>query len=95
MPTYEYRCARDGPFDALQSVKNADRPARCPTCNEDSARVFSAPMLSRTPRAVRQAVDRADRTREAPEVVGTVPRRLRTAPSAAARNPALRRLPRP
>lgn len=96
MPTYEYRCARDGRFDVIQPVGEANRSVRCPTCSEEGARVFTPPMLSRTPRGLGQATDRAESTRETPDVVASVPPRTApTPPPAVIRNPALRRLPRP
>lgn len=96
MPRYEYQCAKDGSFEVFRPLGQAERCEPCPACGEPGARLFAAPMLSRTPRAVGQAIDRAERSRESPEVVPRVPPQSNRSPvPAAARNPALRRLPRP
>ena len=92
VPTYEYRCDRDGLFE-VQRSPGAHSQVPCPDCARPGARVFTAPMLSRAPRAVGRAIDRAARTREAPDVVTQPPRTARA--SRSPDNPALRRLPRP
>jgi hypothetical protein len=68
----------------------------CPVCNDEAVRVFSAPMVSRVPRALAASIDRAEKTRDEPEVVSSLPRRdpSQRTPMAPA-NPAFRRLPRP
>ncbi|MCX4472570.1 Zinc ribbon domain protein [Micromonospora sp. MW-13] len=91
MATYEYRCQQDGSFDTTLPIGAAGPAARCPRCGGRAARVFSAPRLSRTPAPLRQAIDRAERSAEAPDVVTRVPGRppIRRSP-----NPAHARLPR-
>ncbi|MFD2419756.1 FmdB family zinc ribbon protein [Amycolatopsis pigmentata] len=94
--TYQFRCAEDGVFDVSLPMGTAGPQWRCPVCGSDAVRVFSAPMLSRTSRALVAAIDRAEKTRDEPDVVSAVPpRSARTLGPMGAPNPALRRLPRP
>ena len=41
MPTYDYRCDRCGPFQALRSIALRDAEARCPDCGAVAPRVLS------------------------------------------------------
>ena len=68
----------------------------CPICDDEAVRVFSAPMVLLAPPAMVAAIDRAEKTRDEPEVVSSLPRRhpSKRTPMASP-NPALRRLPRP
>ncbi|MBA2577141.1 MAG: zinc ribbon domain-containing protein [Euzebyaceae bacterium] len=96
MATYEFRCTDDGVFDVVAPMGKAGQRQACPTCGHDSARVFAAPMLGLADRRIVAALDRADKTRDEPDVVTSLPasgarKRTRTAPP----NPALNRLPRP
>jgi hypothetical protein len=94
--TYAYRCDRDGDFDVSQPMGTATRKSLCPVCNREAARVFRAPMLSLSPRALVTAIDRAEKTSDEPEMVSAVPpRAVRTRNPTATQNPALQRLPRP
>jgi hypothetical protein len=96
MATYAYRCVRDGDFDVSLPMGTAARKSLCPMCNSEAARVFRAPMLSRAPRALVAAIDRAEQTSDEPEVVSAVPPRAGgTWNPMAIQNPALQRLPRP
>ncbi len=91
MATYEYRCQRDGSFDTILPIGTAGMSTRCPSCGGRAVRVFSTPGLVRTPTALRQAVDRAERSAEAPDVVSRVPGGR---PVRRSRHPAHARLPR-
>ncbi|WP_229402353.1 FmdB family zinc ribbon protein [Micromonospora okii] len=91
MATYEYRCERDGVFDASLPIGTASPSTRCPRCAAPAARVFSAPRLARTPVPLRRAIERAARSAETPEVVTRLPGRR---PSRPAPNPVHARLPR-
>lgn len=95
MATYQYRCATHGSLEITRPLGTAPASATCPTCHEPAGRVFSAPMLGRTPGALRSALDRADRSRDQPDVVSAPPPRPASRPHPALANPALRRLPRP
>jgi hypothetical protein len=89
MATYVYRCPRDGDFEVRLPLGAATRTVPCVRCADSAARVWSAaPGLSRTPRAVDAAVERAGRSAETPRVVSRVPG-TRSAPAAVPR-----RLPR-
>ncbi|MEU8071506.1 MULTISPECIES: FmdB family zinc ribbon protein [unclassified Micromonospora] len=91
MATFEYRCPQDGSFDVVTPVGTADPSTGCPRCGLPAARVFSAPRLARMPAALRDAMDRTERSAEQPEVVGRVPGRR---PARRSTNPAHARLPR-
>ncbi|MGK5739929.1 zinc ribbon domain-containing protein [Micromonospora sp. URMC 103] len=81
MATYEYRCPRDGDFEVRLPLGGAGTVVPCPTCRGEAGRVWSAPMLARTPRALGTALDRAAASAETPEVVSRIPGRR---PAAAA-----------
>lgn len=96
MATYGFRCREDGEFDVEAPMGSAGSVAACPSCGHDGARVFSAPMLALADRRLVASIDRADKSRDEPDVVTSLPpsgrrRTQRTAPP----NPAFNRLPRP
>lgn len=96
MVTYQYRCVQDGVFDVSRPIGTAPPRSQCPVCNNESARVFRAPLLSLAPRALMAAIDRTEKTSDEPEVVTSLPpRHGRTRSPMATQNPALQRLPRP
>ncbi|MGJ7562441.1 zinc ribbon domain-containing protein [Variovorax sp. GB1R11] len=43
MPTYDYACARCGPFVERRPMALFDRPAPCPACGAPSDRALSVP----------------------------------------------------
>ncbi|TDC34372.1 zinc ribbon domain-containing protein [Micromonospora sp. 15K316] len=92
MATYEYRCPRDGDFEVRLPLGEAGATLSCPACQGRAARVWSAPGLARTPRALGAALDGAARSAETPEVVSRIPggRPAVAAPA----HPARARLPR-
>ena len=96
MTTYEFRCRDDGLFDVEAPMGSAGSVASCPACGGDGARVFSAPMLALADRRLVAAIDRADKSRDEPEVVTSLPPsgRRRTQRTVSP-EPALKRLPRP
>lgn len=97
MAIYEYRCARDGLFELVLPLGTAPATATCATCGDAADRAISAPMVRIGARkGWSAAIERAEKSRYAPEVVTAVPsagarRRVRSAPL----TPALRALPRP
>ena len=96
MAIYEYRCDSDGAFEVTGPLGAPPRTAACPACSVEARRVFSAPMLSRAPRALVAAIDHAEKSRHEPEVVTSLPpagARKRT--PVLPLSPTLRRLPRP
>ncbi len=97
MATFEYRCDRDGVFEVAGPVGAPPAAATCPACGREARRAFSAPMLgSFAPRGLVAAIEGAEKSRDEPEVVTSLPRagaRRRT--PVAPLTPTLRRLPRP
>jgi putative FmdB family regulatory protein len=96
MALYEYRCERDGAFEIRFALGTAATSTACPVCSDGAPRVFSSPMLLTQPRELVAAIDHAEKTRESPDVVTSLPhapprRRTPMAPL----TPALRRRPRP
>ena len=69
MALYEYRCERDGAFEITRPLGSAPKASACPVCHDEARRVFSSPMLRRQPRALVAAIDHAEKTREAPDIV--------------------------
>jgi putative FmdB family regulatory protein len=96
MALYEYRCTAHGPFEAAWPIGTAPASTPCPCCRRAAPRMFSAPMTARTPPAVVAAIDHAEKTRDEPDLVTSLP------PRAAGQRtpvlpltPRLRKLPRP
>ncbi len=93
---YEYRCEQHGTFDVDFPMGHAAERFACLVCSREVRRFYSAPMTRLAPRHLVGAIDRAEKSRDEPEVVSSLPRRhpnkrIPTAPM----NPALRKLPRP
>ncbi|WP_404788826.1 FmdB family zinc ribbon protein [Altericista sp. CCNU0014] len=74
MPLYEFRCDDCGVFDAWRAIAERSTPASCPSCEEPSRRIFSAPALQLSgalrvkgenlePQLVKREVDPAARTK--------------------------------
>ncbi|MFF5213226.1 FmdB family zinc ribbon protein [Streptosporangium sp. NPDC000396] len=91
MATYEYICPNCGLFEVHLAIGTAPASRHCSTCERDARRVFSPPNFSSTHPSLSAALDRDEQSRDAPEVVSSVPRRRRPRPP----HPALARLPRP
>ncbi|ANH39358.1 hypothetical protein I601_2947 [Nocardioides dokdonensis FR1436] len=96
MATYVYRCDTDGPVDVPLPMGTAPSSLPCPRCAREAVRLFCPPRVSTGSRRIVEAIDRAERSRDAPEVVTRVPGAgARRPPVATATNPLTRRLPRP
>ncbi|GGP99641.1 FmdB family zinc ribbon protein [Streptosporangium pseudovulgare] len=91
MVTYEYLCPECGRFEVRLPMGAAPPTRDCPACERAARRVLSAPRLSRVSPALSAALDRGERSREAPEVVPAPPGRRAVRPP----HPATARLPRP
>ena len=91
MATYEYLCPMCGPFDVHLPMGTAPPSRGCSKCERGARRVFSPPGLSRVHPTLSAALDRDERSRDAPEIVSSVPGGRRPQPP----HPALARLPRP
>jgi putative FmdB family regulatory protein len=73
MPTYQYSCARCGLFEVDRAMGTAARTEGCLTCGAPSRRSYVAPSLNRTSRLIAEAITRAERSQDQPEVVRSVP----------------------
>ena len=96
MVAYEYRCSSHGVFVVTQSMGDATDTVACLACDQDAVRVYSAPMLRRAPPNRVALIDKAEKSRDEPELVTSLPphhpsKRTPLAPP----NPTLQRLPRP
>lgn len=97
MAIYEYECEAHGRFEALRAMGLAAEPMTCPQCDAPAVRVMSAPrIVTRGHGAWTAALDHADKSRHAPEVVTSLPRAgMVRQPTAGRLTPAMRHLPRP
>ena len=96
MVIYEYQCDEDSVFEVSLPLGTPPKSMACPVCKSEARRVFSKPMLSFAPRALVAAIDHAEKSRDEPEVVTSLPptgARKRT--PVLPLTPTLRRLPRP
>ncbi|WP_204045290.1 FmdB family zinc ribbon protein [Acrocarpospora phusangensis] len=93
MAVYAYRCPNCSEIEVVFPIGTASASASCPDCGATSVRVFSAPMLARTPTALSAQLQRAERSASEPEVVTSPPSR-RGGPKVGV-HPATSRLPRP
>lgn len=96
MAIYEYQCDDDGVIEVTRPLGAPLKSITCPVCRSEARRVFSTPMLSFSPPALVAAIDHAEKSRDEPEVVTSLPSsgaRKRT--PVLPLTPTLRRLPRP
>ena len=92
MAGYLYQCGMCGPWEIQRPIGTAAATSTCPGCGAHGRRVYTSPLLSRTPKAVSTARLREEASRDAPEVTTSLPRAVgRTA----ARDPRWSALPRP
>lgn len=73
MPTYQYKCPECGLFDVIRPLGEADERQRCEGCGAIARRVFTAPMLMRTPRPLARALAAQEASAYEPQVVDRVP----------------------
>ena len=92
MPGYLYECAQCGPWEVQAPMGSAGSSSPCPICGAAGRRRYTAPMLSRTPRAVASARLREEASRDAPQVTTQVPRAVGRS---VRRDPRWNALPRP
>ena len=96
MAIYEYRCDTDGVLEITRPIGTAPATIVCEACSSEARRVFSAPMLRSPAREVMAALDHAEKSRDEPEVVTSIPSAgARRPPRMATMTPARARLPRP
>ena len=67
MPTYDYHCEKDGPFEVFRSMDERDSTARRPICGELCYRVLKMPALKSLDPSVSNAMDRNMRSRFEPK----------------------------
>lgn len=75
MASYQFMCGEHGGIELETAMGTAPPDLPCPDCGRQARRVFSAPMLGRTPRAVASAFERAERSADEPDVVTSLPSR--------------------
>lgn len=92
---YRFECEEHGGIDVEAAMGTAPSTLPCPTCHRRARRVFSAPMLKRSSRAVTSAYERAERSADAPEVVRSPPPRAARSGPRLTNDPTHRRLPKP
>ena len=90
---YDYRCDDCGALEVSAAMGAAPRSVACPCCGQEARRVYSAPLIARTPKALAAMRAREERSRDNPEVASSVPPRSRPSPprSQPAGRPALPR----
>ena len=69
MVTYQYRCARCGPFDLALPMGQAQPEQTCAGCEGTARRVFTAPSLTRPGAPLSRALDAQEASRHEPQVV--------------------------
>jgi hypothetical protein len=94
MATFLYRCPADGILEMRRPVGTAPSQVSCPECAGDARRVYTPPLVSGGSGPAMALIDRTERTRDAPEVVASLPPQGR-AQRRTGLNPAWQRLPRP
>ena len=94
MATFLYRCPADGILEMGWPVGTAPSQVSCPACAGDARRVYTPPLVSSGSRSARALMDRAERSRDEPEVVTAPPPRNRAHRQTDV-NPTWQRLPRP
>jgi putative FmdB family regulatory protein len=73
MAIYEYLCSSCGSFEVTRPMGTAAATHPCLSCDDSARRAYSAPLLNRTTRPLADAITRAERSRDQPEVVRSVP----------------------
>lgn len=66
MPTYEYRCGECGIVERTHVMGAAPSTEACPGCGDSVVRVFSVPLLRRTPGPLASALEQAEASRHDP-----------------------------
>lgn len=94
MPSYSFRCAQDGVFDASFSMADAPAGLACPACGVGARRVITAPHLSVAGSSGFKLIDDAARSAHEPAVVSSLPASGRQRATPVTRNPLHAKLPR-
>jgi putative FmdB family regulatory protein len=92
MAGYLYECRECGPWEVRRPIGTAEPTATCPACGALGGRRYTAPLLSRSPKAMSMVRAREEASRDSPAVTTRVPGAVgRPAP----RDPRWSALPRP
>jgi putative FmdB family regulatory protein len=94
VPTYAFRCAACGDFDAVFPMTAVPARLDCRACGEAARRIFSAPHLGAGGSTAMKLLDATTRTASEPTIVESPPGR-RNSPRPVSRNPLHAKLPRP
>ncbi|MGY1734525.1 FmdB family zinc ribbon protein [Geodermatophilus sp. SYSU D00684] len=73
MAAYLYRCPACGPWEVRRPIGTAQASEACPTCGDTGRRVYTAPLLARTPAPLAAARAREEASADAPAVTTAVP----------------------
>jgi putative FmdB family regulatory protein len=92
MAGYLYRCGQCGPWEVQRPIGTAETTSTCPRCGAAGPRLYTAPLLSRTPQAEAKARSGEEASRDAPAVTTSVPRAVGRP---ARRDPRWNALPKP
>ncbi|SFT52439.1 putative regulatory protein, FmdB family [Geodermatophilus amargosae] len=92
MAAYLYRCTTCGPWEVQRPMGTAGTTDRCPACGVPGRRVWTAPLLARTPAPVAAVRLREEASADRPAVTTAVPPAARRP---APRDPRWSALPRP
>lgn len=95
MAEYQFLCDEHGGIAIRIAMGTAPPTLSCPDCGALARRVFSAPMLGRSPGAMASAFERAERSADAPDVVRSPPPRAGRPRQRYTHDPTHRRLPKP
>ena len=95
MALYEFVCPSCGTFELHRPISAETTSAPCPTCSAASGRRWTSPATSLLTPGMRRMLDAQDASRHEPQVVTSVPGRVRGSGSRVTTDPRHRRLPRP
>jgi putative FmdB family regulatory protein len=92
MAAYLYQCTACGPWEVRRPIGTAESTSVCPACGAAGRRLYTAPLLARTPAPVAAVRLREESSRDEPAVTTAVPPAARRP---APRDPRWSSLPRP
>lgn len=78
MAMYQYRCRTCGLWDSALPMGSAPAAQPCPRCGAEAPRAYTAPNLACTSTPLAEALTRAEKSRDKPEVVTELPPRRRS-----------------
>jgi putative FmdB family regulatory protein len=69
VPIYEFLCRDCGSFEQWRSFAEVSAPMTCPSCNEETRRIYSMPATKNLPAALSNAMNRVEKSAHEPEIV--------------------------